>query len=74
MGEVVNENKMKATQKNLGKFFKDIKSELKKVIWPTKKQLINNTGTVLIFCAVFGAMMWVLDICFGKLSGMVFIK
>ena len=26
-------------------FFKGVKSELKKVVWPTKSQLINNTIT-----------------------------
>ena len=29
-------------------FFKGVKSELKKVVWPTRKQLINNTIMVLI--------------------------
>lgn len=28
-------------------FFKGVKAELKKVVWPTKKQLINNTVMVL---------------------------
>lgn len=29
-------------------FFKGVKAELKKVVWPTKKQLINNTILVLL--------------------------
>lgn len=29
-------------------FFKGVKAELKKVVWPTKKQLINNTVMVLV--------------------------
>lgn len=29
-------------------FFKGVKSELKKVVWPTKKQLINNTIMVVV--------------------------
>ena len=35
---------------------RDMKGELKKVVWPTKKQIINNTLIVLAFvavCAVF---------------------
>ena len=35
-----NENKVKKH------FFKDFKAELKKVIWPTPKQLVNNTVAV----------------------------
>ena len=37
-------------------FFKDMKSELKKVVWPTKDQLIKNTvmviGLVLVFSVI----------------------
>lgn len=29
-------------------FFKGVKSELKKVVWPTRKQLIHNTIMVLV--------------------------
>ena len=29
-------------------FFKGVKSELKKVVWPTKSQLINNTIMVVL--------------------------
>jgi len=34
------------------KFFKDLKSEVKKIVWPTKKQVLNNTGVVLIAMAI----------------------
>ena len=30
------------------KFFKDIKGETKKVVWPDKKQIVNNTGIVIV--------------------------
>ena len=39
--ESKNENKVKKH------FFKDFKAELKKVIWPTPKQLVNNTVAVI---------------------------
>ncbi len=29
------------------KFFRELKSELKKVVWPSKKTVLNNTGVVL---------------------------
>ena len=36
-------------------FFKDFKAELKKVIWPTPKQLVNNTIAVVVIVVVIGA-------------------
>ena len=41
MAEAVNEKKAKI--KKPSKFFKEVKSELKKVVWPSGKQVINNT-------------------------------
>ena len=29
------------------RFFKDLKGEMKKIVWPSKKQIINNTGVVI---------------------------
>ncbi len=42
-------------------FFKDIIQELKKVIWPTREQLIKNTVTVLTVCAIIGIIIWFFD-------------
>lgn len=53
--------------KRISVFLKEIRSELKKVIWPTKSQLINNTLTVLAFCLIMGAMIWVADFVFSRL-------
>ena len=33
-------------------FFKDFKAELKKVIWPTPKQLTNNTMAVVVIVVI----------------------
>lgn len=49
----------------IGKFFKDIKVELKKVIWPSWSQVRNNTGIVLACILVIGIGIWVLDYLFG---------
>ena len=55
---------MKKFFSKIGKFFKDLKAEIKKVIWPTKKQLINNTGIVIVVILLIGAGIWVLDYLF----------
>ena len=43
------------------KWFKDLKSELKKVQWPTKKQTVNNTLIVIACVVVVGLFIWVFD-------------
>ena len=43
-------------------FFKGIFSEIKKVTWPTKKQVISNTLSVLAFCLFVGAIIWLADL------------
>ena len=45
-------------------FFKEVKSEMKKVVWPSKKQIINNTLIVFACVAVIGVFIWVLDLIF----------
>ena len=42
-------------------FFKNIFLELKKVTWPTKKKVLANTVSVLLFCAIVGAIIWLAD-------------
>jgi len=46
-------------------FFKDIKGELKKVTWPSFKQVRNNTLIVIICVLIIGAFIWILDAVFG---------
>ena len=45
-------------------FFKDFKAELKKVIWPTPKQLVNNTVAVITIVLITAAIVFVLDVIF----------
>lgn len=45
----------------IGKWFKEMKSELKKVQWPTAKQTVNNTLIVIVCCVVVGLFIGVFD-------------
>ena len=45
-------------------YFREMRSELKKVVWPNRKQLINNTAIVLVALVVFGALVAGLDFVF----------
>ena len=50
--------------KNKKHFFKDFKAELKKVIWPTPKQIVNNTVAVIVIVLIFALTVFVLDVVF----------
>lgn len=43
------------------KYFKDLKSEFKKVVWPSKQQVFNNTLVVLVTMIVLGIFIGGLD-------------
>lgn len=43
------------------KWFREMRSELKKVIWPTPKQTLNNTGVALAVMAVSAVVIWGFD-------------
>lgn len=58
--------------KRIVRFFKDVKAELKKVTWPTKKQAIKNTIVVLIFLVVIGLLVFLLDLLFQGVFGKLF--
>ena len=47
-------------------FFKDFKAELKKVIWPTPKQLVNNTIAVITIVLITAVIVFVLDVVFER--------
>ena len=60
--------------RRIGKFFKSTKSEFKKVTWPTKKQLLNNTMIVIAALVIIGLVIFGLDTLFTKLAGKFFIR
>ena len=51
----------------IGKWFKDMRSELKKVQWPSFKQTMNNTGIVILCVIVVGIFIWLFDAVAGAL-------
>ena len=53
-------------------FFREVVAELKKVVTPTRKQLVNYTLVVLGFILFMMLLVTVLDLVFGKLVGFVF--
>ncbi|MDY3972749.1 MAG: preprotein translocase subunit SecE [Candidatus Ornithomonoglobus sp.] len=53
------------------RFFKDTKAELKKVTWPTKEQLIHNTGVIIVFIIIITIILSLLDVGFAQLFKML---
>jgi preprotein translocase subunit SecE len=47
-----------------GEYFKGVRIETKKVVWPTRQELISYTIVVLFTCAFFGVMIWGVDSAF----------
>ena len=56
--------KEKQNNKQKRHFFKDMKAELKKVIWPTPKQTANNTLAVIAFTVSIAVVVFALDLVF----------
>lgn len=48
-------------KKDRGKWFREMKSELKKVVWPDGKTTAKNTGTVILCSLGVGVFIWVFD-------------
>lgn len=47
--------------KAVAKFFKDLKGETKKIVWPNGKTVLKNTGIVLAVVLIIGAAIWLVD-------------
>lgn len=58
----------KANKENKKSFFKGFKAELKKVSWPTPKQLVNNTIAVITIVLITAAIVFILDFAFEGLN------
>ena len=61
MAEVKKENWFARTWGNLKKFFRELRSELKKVVWPTPQQVLKNAAIVVGCVLVVGVFIWLFD-------------
>lgn len=51
----------KKSGNGIGRFLREMKSELKKVAWPTRAQTTKNTGVVITCVIIVGAFVWFFD-------------
>ncbi len=50
---------------SLTKYYKDIRSEFKKITWPSQKEVLKSFKTVLVVVAMFTLVLWLYDTVFG---------
>ena len=58
--------------KRLTAFLEEVKSETKKVTWPSKEEVVNTTTVVVIASFIFGVYLYVCDFVFLTLTRKVF--
>ena len=61
MAEAKKQNWFARTWGRVCKYFRELRSELKKVVWPTPAQVLKNTLIVLVCVLVVGVFIWLFD-------------
>ena len=61
MAEATKQNWFVRTWGRICKYFRELRSELKKVVWPTPKQVLKNALVVLACVVVVGVFIWLFD-------------
>lgn len=59
------ENRFLRIVKSIGRFFRDAWGEMKKVVWPTRKTVLNNFLVVVVFVVICAVVIFLLDLLFG---------
>ncbi len=61
------ENEKEKKESRVAKFFRDLKSERKKITWPSKEDTLKKTGVVIVELIAAAAVVGVLDFVFSQL-------
>jgi len=72
MTENVNVEAKRGLFARIGLFYRQVVSELKRVVWPTRNQLTTYTAVVLVFVAFIIAVVSVIDLILTKIVFWVF--
>ena len=71
--EVLASNGEKLTiKRRVIRFFRDYKSEVKKIVWPGPRDVVKNTLIVLVMCLIVGILIWVVDFGLGQLLNLIY--
>lgn len=58
-------------QERTMKFFRGVWSELKKVHWPNRKEIVTYTSVVLVAVLIVALMIWLVDSVFSSLLALI---
>jgi len=61
----------KVWYKRFFQFLKDVRAELKKVTWPSRKETVNTTIVVILSVFFFGFYLFFMDIIFSRIVDLV---
>jgi len=60
--------------KKIAEFFEEVKLELKKVVFPTRKEVIGSTWVVIISVLISAAFLWVADLLAGNIINRLILR
>lgn len=63
--------KKRKPRKGIVKSFREVVSELKKVSWPSAKELTNYTIVVVVLILIFAAVIGIVDFGLGQLFTLI---
>ena len=65
---------VRKTLGRVGRFLREVRAELVKVIWPGRKQTIVYTGVVLASVVIIAGIIWVADVVLDQLIGNIILR
>lgn len=59
---------------SIKRYFRETKAEMKKVSWPSRKEVLQHTEVVLVSILIIGLALWAVDLTFGKILDIFLMK
>jgi preprotein translocase subunit SecE len=59
---------------DIAKSFRETRAEVRKVTWPSRKELLQHTEVVITSIILVGAVLWVVDLGFGRILDLFLAK
>ncbi len=53
--------KEKEKKPGFKEYLRGVRTEMKKVVWPTRKEVVSYTAVVIAVCAAFAIAFWLID-------------
>lgn len=61
----------KPVMERMGKFLREVRAELRKVVWPNRKELTTYTLVVIVSVAIIAVFIGVVDIAFSEIFNLL---